>query len=76
MDLQQAPLQNSRTCPPPLTQLWPSCCIGISRRLGQSPSTLSPNPLTLTSVLVAYTPATMPTIAVDKYALYEALGQK
>lgn len=33
MDLQQAPLQNSRTCPPPLTQLWPSCCIGISRRL-------------------------------------------
>lgn len=47
-----------------------------SNNTRRSPSLLSPHPLILTSALVAYTLVIMPTIAVDKYALYEALGQK
>lgn len=79
MDLQQAPLQNSRTCPPSLTQRRASWLHRNFATLEQSS--------TLTFPLVTapthpdqrtgrQTLATMPTIAVDKYALYEALGQK
>lgn len=37
-----APLQNSRSCLAPLTQLWASRCIGISRRLEQTSTATFP----------------------------------